>query len=53
VSEFEEGDRVLVKDGRGWKKGVVDAQTHGPATRVKFADGTVLSISNRIIRKES
>ena len=52
MSEFEEGDRVQVKDGRGWKKGVVAAQTHGPATRIRFEDGTTLSISNKIIRKE-
>jgi hypothetical protein len=52
VSEFEEGERVKVREGRGWKKGVVLAQTHGPATRIKFDDGTTLSISNRIIQKD-
>jgi len=52
VSEFEEGERVKVRDGRGWRRGVVAAQTHGPATRIKFDDGTTLSVANNIIKKE-
>lgn len=52
MSEFEQGDRVKVKDGRGWKHGVVKAQTHGPATRIEFEDGTTLNVSNKIIVKK-
>lgn len=52
MSEFERGDRVKVRDGRGWKHGVVEAQTRGPATRIKFEDGTVLNVSNKIIKKK-
>lgn len=52
MSEFERGDRVKVKDGRSWKHGIVEAQTHGPATRIKFEDGTTLNVSNKIIFKK-
>lgn len=54
MSEFARGDRVKVKDGRGWKHGTVESQTQGPATRIKFEDGSTLNVSNKIIvKKES
>lgn len=53
MTTYEKGQRVLVKDGNRWRGGKVAEPTKGPATRVKFDDGAVFSVSNKLIKKEA